>query len=67
MNVDFEKFKHNFESLQKSVLQQMAKATRDSVGLTCDRQRCAEAASAAAAAAGGEMQPAACNRTCILA
>jgi hypothetical protein len=65
--VDFEKFKRNFESLRKSISQQKAQATRDSEGLTRDRQRRAAAAAAAAApaaaAAAGETQPAAWHRS----
>jgi hypothetical protein len=47
--VDFEKFKHHFENLHKSMTQQKSQATRDSEGLARDKQL--RAASTAAAAA----------------
>jgi hypothetical protein len=39
--VDFEKFKRNFESLQKSLSEEKARAARDSEGLARDKQKAA--------------------------
>jgi hypothetical protein len=48
MEVDFEKFKRNFESLWKTLTEQKERAARDSAGFARDKQLAATAASSSA-------------------